>query len=154
MSVPFISKEVLSTLGMPPMSNSPHALVTTANVSNNSQNLANFENLLPRSPYIPPDVNNTMASGNAANSLNSSSLQPPPPPPRSSAPPAHQSPKQVGKIVNTLLSTLLSGINIGPTLINFGYFSRPYSLIKGLTFIKFWDFSQSLQIFSSLMGFL
>ena len=87
---------------MPPMSNSPHALVTTANVSNNSQNLANFENLLPRSPYIPPDVNNTMASGNAANSLNSSSLQPPPPPPRSSAPPAHQSPKQVGKIVNTL----------------------------------------------------
>ena len=102
MSVPSISKEILST-GMPPMSNSPHALVTTANVSNNSQNLANFENLLPRSPYIPPDVNNTMASGNAANSLNSSSLQPPPPPPRSSAPPAHQSPKQVGKIVNTLL---------------------------------------------------
>ena len=92
---------------MPPMSNSPHALVTTANVSNNSQNLANFENLLPRSPYIPPDVNNTMASGNAANSLNSSSLQPPPPPPRSSAPPAHQSPKQVGKIVNTLLSTVI-----------------------------------------------
>ena len=87
------------------MSNSPHALVTTANVSNNSQNLANFENLLPRSPYIPPDVNNTMASGNATNSLNSSSLQPPPPPPRSSAPPAHQSPKQVGKILNTLLST-------------------------------------------------
>ena len=104
MSVPSISKEILST-GMPPMSNSPHALVTTANVSNNSQNLANFENLLPRSPYIPPDVNNTMASGNAANSLNSSSLQPPPPPPRSSAPPAHQSPKQVGKIVNTFLST-------------------------------------------------
>ena len=103
MSVPSISKEILST-GMPPMSNSPHALVTTANVSNNSQNLANFENLLPRSPYIPPDVNNTMASGNAANSLNSSSLQPPPPPPRSSAPPAHQSPKQVGKILNTLLS--------------------------------------------------
>ena len=105
MSVPSISKAFLST-GMPPMSNSPHALVTTANVSNNSQNLANFENLLPRSPYIPPDVNNTMASGNAANSLNSSSLQPPPPPPRSSAPPAHQSPKQVGKIVNTLLSTI------------------------------------------------
>ena len=103
MSVPSISKEILST-GMPPMSNSPHALVTTANVSNNSQNLANFENLLPRSPYIPPDVNNTMASGNAANSLNSSSLQPPPPPPRSSAPPAHQSPKQVGKIVNTYLA--------------------------------------------------
>jgi len=86
--------------GMPPMSNSPHALVTTANVSNNSQNLANFENLLPRSPYIPPDVNNTMASGNAANSLNSSSLQPPPPPPRSSAPPAHQSPKQVRSASN------------------------------------------------------
>ena len=105
LSVPSISKEILST-GMPPMSNSPHALVTTANVSNNSQNLANFENLLPRSPYIPPDVNNTMASGNAANSLNNSSLQPPLPPPRSSAPPAHQSPKQVGKIVNTLLSTI------------------------------------------------
>ena len=107
LSVPSISKEILST-GMPPMSNSPHALVTTANVSNNSQNLANFENLLPRSPYIPPDVNNTMASGNAANSLNSSSLQPPPPPPRSSAPPAHQSPKQVGKNNKYLRNTFLS----------------------------------------------
>ena len=125
------------------MSNSPHALVTTANVSNNSQNLANFENLLPRSPYIPPDVNNTMASGNAANSLNSSSLQPPPPPPRSSAPPAHQSPKQVGKTVNTFLSTinqgpliidgrntLDSGINIGVRLLIFRIISRGYVLIK------------------------
>ena len=82
--------------GMPPMgANSPHALVTTASVSNNmAAATANFENLLPRSPYIPPDVNTT-ASCNAASSLTSSNLQPPLPPPRSSAPPAHQSPKQV-----------------------------------------------------------
>ena len=30
-----------------------------------------------------------------------------------------------------------AGINIGPTFINFGGFSRPYSLIKGPTLIKF-----------------
>ena len=53
-----------------------------------------------------------------------------------------------------LKSTLQSGINVGPTLINFGFFSRPYNLIKGPTFIKFWNFSQGLWIFSSLMGFL
>ena len=50
--------------------------------------------------------------------------------------------------------TLQSGINVGPTFINFGFFSRPYSLIKGPTFIKFWNFYQGLQKFSSLMGFL
>ena len=33
------------------------------------------------------------------------------------------------------------------------FFFRPYSLIKGPTFIKVWNFSQGLQIFSSLMGF-
>ena len=51
-------------------------------------------------------------------------------------------------------STLQSGINIGPTFINFGFYSRPYSLIKGPTFIRFWNFYQGLQKFSSLMGFL
>ena len=50
--------------------------------------------------------------------------------------------------------TLQSGINVGPTFINFGIFSKPYSLIKGPTFIKFWNFYQGLQKFSSLMGFL
>ena len=88
-------QQAAAATGMPPMANSPHALVTTANVSNNMASAtANFENLLPRSPYIPPDVNAT-ASCNAGSSLTGSSLQPPPPPPRSSAPPAHQSPKQV-----------------------------------------------------------
>ena len=51
-------------------------------------------------------------------------------------------------------STLQSGINVGPTFINFGFYSRPYSLIKGPTFIRFWNFYQGLQKFSSLMGFL
>ena len=37
---------------------------------------------------------------------------------------------------------------------NFGLFPRPYSLIKGPTFIEFWNFYQGLQKFSSLMGFL
>ena len=93
--------------GMPPMgANSPHALVTTASVSNNmAAATANFENLLPRSPYIPPDVNTT-ASCNAASSLTSSNLQPPLPPPRSSAPPAHQSPKQVRSVFERELSFL------------------------------------------------
>ena len=50
--------------------------------------------------------------------------------------------------------TLQSGINVGPTFINFEFFSRPYSLIKDPTFIKFWNFYQGLQKFSSLMGFL
>ena len=36
-----------------------------------------------------------------------------------------------------IIYTLYSGINVGPTLINFGLFSRPYNLIKGPTFIKF-----------------
>ena len=44
-------------------------------------------------------------------------------------------------------------INVGPTFIDFGFFSRPYSLIKGPTFIKFWNFCQGLQKFSSLMVF-
>ena len=52
------------------------------------------------------------------------------------------------------MNTLESGINIGPTFINFGFFSRPYSLIKGPTFIKFWNFYQGLHKFSSLMDFL
>ena len=53
-----------------------------------------------------------------------------------------------------LTSTLQSGINVVPMLINFGYFSRPYSLIKDPTAIKFWNFFHVLQIFSSLMVFL
>ena len=38
--------------------------------------------------------------------------------------------------------TLQSGINVGPTFINFGFFSKPYSLIKGPTLIKFWKKSE------------
>ena len=34
-------------------------------------------------------------------------------------------------------STLASGIDVGPMFINFGTFSRPYSLIKGPTLINF-----------------
>ena len=52
------------------------------------------------------------------------------------------------------LISLQSGINVGPTFINLRLFSRPYSLIKCPTFIKFWNFPQDLSIYSSLMGFL
>ena len=31
---------------------------------------------------------------------------------------------------NTLLYTLASGIDVGPTFINFGFFSRPFGLIR------------------------
>ena len=34
------------------------------------------------------------------------------------------------EIFPLLLTTLASGINVGPTFINFGFFSRPYSLIR------------------------
>ena len=34
-------------------------------------------------------------------------------------------------------------VRIGPTIINFGFFSRPYNLIKGPTFIKFWKTLQN-----------
>ena len=34
-------------------------------------------------------------------------------------------------------TALQSGINVGPTFINFEFFSRPYSLLKGPTFINF-----------------
>ena len=47
-----------------------------------------------------------------------------------------------------------SGIDVGPTVINLAFFSRPYSLIKGPTFIKFWNFFHGLHIFSCLIGFL
>ena len=50
--------------------------------------------------------------------------------------------------------TLASGIDVGPTFINFGLFARPYRLIKSPTFIKFWKFFRGLHIFLSLMGFL
>ena len=56
--------------------------------------------------------------------------------------------------ISAYLITLQSGINVGPTFIDFVYFSRPYSLIKCPTFIKFWNFPQDLSIYSSLMGFL
>ena len=36
--------------------------------------------------------------------------------------------------------TLESGIDVGPTVINLAFFSSPYSLIKGPTFINFWNF--------------
>ena len=40
-----------------------------------------------------------------------------------------------------------------PYIYYFGFFSRPYSLIKGPTFIIFWNFFLRLWIFSSFMGF-
>ena len=57
-------------------------------------------------------------------------------------------------INHELLYSVDSGIVLGHTFINFGLFSRPYSLIKGPTFIKFWNFYQGLQNFSNLLGFL
>ena len=57
------------------------------------------------------------------------------------------------KVIYPKYYTLASGIDVGPTFINFDFFSRPYSLIKGPTFINFWNFYQALQKFSSLMGF-
>ena len=50
--------------------------------------------------------------------------------------------------------TLDSQIDLGLTFIIFGFFSMTYSLIKGPTFIDFWNFSHGLHIFSSLIGFL
>jgi hypothetical protein len=41
-------------------------------------------------------------------------------------------------IPDSRVSTLVSGIIVGPRLINFGFFSRPYSLSKGPTFIEVW----------------
>ena len=41
---------------------------------------------------------------------------------------------------NLFVSTLESGIDVGPTIINLAFFSRPYNLIKGPTFIIFWNF--------------
>lgn len=95
-------------MALPPMANSPHALVTTSVSSNMA---ANFENLLPRSPYIPPDVNTSSCGTVGGNnvvvgggSLNSSLQLPPPSMVRTiaptSAPPAHQSPKQVRSASN------------------------------------------------------
>ena len=43
-------------------------------------------------------------------------------------------------ILQTPVITLDSGIDIGPTFIIFGFFSKPYGLIKGPTFIDLWDF--------------
>ena len=82
--------------GLPPMANSPQALVTTSV----SSNMANFENLLPRSPYIPPDVNTNSSPGAGVGNTLTSTLPPPHAPPtvrsiQGTAPPAHQSPKQV-----------------------------------------------------------
>lgn len=89
---------------LPPMANSPHALVTTVAGQNQSamQN-SNFENLLPRSPYIPPDVNPGTSGANCVGSMTQSSSNLPPPHTvsnftRTSAiPPAHQSPKQASR---------------------------------------------------------
>ena len=53
--------QVNQGMALPPMSNSPHSLVTTSVASN--MTAANFENLLPRSPYIPPDVNTSNCGG-------------------------------------------------------------------------------------------
>ena len=36
--------------------------------------------------------------------------------------------------------TLESGIDVGPTVINLAFFSRPYGLIKGPMFTNFWNF--------------
>ena len=85
-------------MSLPPMANSPQALVTTSV----SSNMANFENLLPRSPYIPPDVNTS--SSPAGTGTLTTTLPPPPPPTvrsiQGTAPPAHQSPKQVRSASN------------------------------------------------------
>ena len=42
--------------------------------------------------------------------------------------------------------TLNSGIDVGPSFINFGFFSKPYGLIKCPTFIDLWDFFYTLQM--------
>ena len=39
-----------------------------------------------------------------------------------------------------------SGIDLSPTFINFGFFSRPYGVIKSPMFINYWNFCQALQI--------
>ena len=44
-----------------------------------------------------------------------------------------------------------SVINVGPTFINFGFFSRPYDLINGPTFTDFWNILLALWLFSSLI---
>ena len=43
-------------------------------------------------------------------------------------------------VSNTRASTLESQIDVGPMVINLAFFSRPYGLIKGPTFINFWNF--------------
>ena len=47
-----------------------------------------------------------------------------------------------------MASTLESGINLRLLILDF--FSRPYSLIKGPTFIKSWTFFHRLRIFTNL----
>lgn len=91
--------QVNQGMALPPMSNSPHSLVTTSVASN--MTAANFENLLPRSPYIPPDVNTS--SCNNVQGVPGVSTVTLPAPIRAiptSAPPAHQSPKQVRSASN------------------------------------------------------
>ena len=50
------------------------------------------------------------------------------------------------------IATLQSEINVGPTFINFGFFSSPHVLIKDPTFIKYQSFFHGLRIFSSFLG--
>ena len=88
-------------MALPPMANSPHSLVTTS-VAAPTMTTANFENLLPRSPYIPPDVNTSSNNSGVVPGVSTVTL-PAPPTIRaipSSAPPAHQSPKQVRSASN------------------------------------------------------
>ncbi len=84
-------------VSLPPMANSPHSagggnlVVANQNAAGNAAaaamgNMSNFENLLPRSPYVPSE---------GVASQTSSAVQLPQSIPRASAPPAHQSPKQM-----------------------------------------------------------
>ena len=55
----------------------------------------------------------------------------------------------VEDIGSCCLITLDTGIDVGPTFIDFGFFFRPYGLIKGPMFIIFWIFFPALRMFSS-----
>ena len=46
-------------------------------------------------------------------------------------------PCNINRLRGNSIVTLESGIDVGPTIINLAFFSRPYGLIKGPTFINF-----------------
>ena len=53
-----------------------------------------------------------------------------------------------------LFITPNSGKDVGPTFINFGFFSRPYFLIKGHMFNDFCNSFRAQQTFSNLINFV